>query len=116
MDGYAGTMVYADLSAGTVTIKPTPPIWTSSSRISCPQRVKSVLTGNRLKPVTAAAEVEVNKASIKDKFRVAAPGIMNKAVPIAINTISPETNWKATGTWREFGELARAPIRIKRCL
>ena len=25
MDGYAGNMVYADLSAGTVTIKPTPP-------------------------------------------------------------------------------------------
>ncbi|MCX6689261.1 MAG: hypothetical protein NTZ39_06190 [Methanoregula sp.] len=25
MDGYAGKMVFADLSAGTVTIKPTPP-------------------------------------------------------------------------------------------
>ena len=25
MDGYAGKMVYADLSAGKVTIKPTPP-------------------------------------------------------------------------------------------
>jgi aldehyde:ferredoxin oxidoreductase len=25
MDGYAGNIVYADLSAGTVTIRPTPP-------------------------------------------------------------------------------------------
>ena len=25
MDGYAGKMVYADLSAGKITIKPTPP-------------------------------------------------------------------------------------------
>jgi hypothetical protein len=51
-----------------------------------------VLTGKRLRPVTAAAEVEVNKASMIDNFLVAAPGINNKPVPMEINTISPITN------------------------
>ena len=78
--------------------------------------VKSVLIGNRLKPVTAAAEVEVKKASINDNCRVLAPGINNRAVPMAINTPNPITSCKATGNWRELADPAPLLNRIRRCL
>jgi hypothetical protein len=77
--------------------------------------VKSVLIGKRLNPVTAAADVEVNRASMKESVRVAVPGINNRAVPMAINTIKPTTSCKATGNWRERPNLATPLNRITRC-
>jgi hypothetical protein len=77
--------------------------------------VKSVLIGKRLRPVTAAAEVDVKKDSMKVRFRVAVPGINNRAVPMAINAINPMTNCKATGNWRERPNLATPLYRITRC-
>jgi len=72
--------------------------------------------GRRLNPVTAEAEVEVKKASMKDSFRVAAPGINNKVVPIAINTSNPVTSCMATGNWWGFSDLTPPRILILRCL
>ena len=72
-----------------------------------------MLIGKRLKPVTADAEVEVKKASIKDSFRVL-PGIINKAVPTAINTIKPITNCRATGTG-VYAVVEASRKRIMRC-
>jgi hypothetical protein len=77
--------------------------------------VRSVLIGKRLKPVTAEAEVEVKKASIKDSLLVPVPGSINKTVPKAINTIKPNTSCKEMGNWRERMDLASLLKRIMRC-
>jgi aldehyde:ferredoxin oxidoreductase len=86
MDGYAGKMVYADLSAGTVTIKPTPP------------ELKKQYLGGRgfgIRLLTDMVDPKIEPLSDKNVLVFAAGPLTGTGIPpgsrYEVSTISPLT-------------------------
>ena len=83
-----------------VTRKPRPPTCINSRMTHWPNRVKSVLVDRTARPVTAAAEVAVNSASMKVMGRVVIPGSSSNTVPRPISAANAATSRIGTGTRR----------------
>ncbi len=86
MDGYAGNMVYADLSAGTVTIKPTPP------------ELKKEYLGGRgfgIRLLTDMVDPKIDPLSDKNVLIYAAGPLTGTGIPLGsrfeVSTIAPLT-------------------------
>jgi aldehyde:ferredoxin oxidoreductase len=86
MDGYAGKMVYADLSAGTVTIKPTPP------------ELKKMYIGGRgfgIRLLTDMVDPKIDPLGEKNVLVYAAGPLTGTGIPLGsryeVSTISPLT-------------------------
>ena len=86
MDGYAGNMVYADLSAGTVTIKPTPP------------ELKKSYIGGRgfgIRLMTDMVDPGIDPLSEKNVLIYAAGPLTGTGIPLGsrfeVSTIAPLT-------------------------
>ena len=86
MDGYAGNMVYADLSAGKVTIKPTP------------QELKKLYLGGRgfgIRLLTDMVDPKIDPLSDKNVVVYAAGPLTGTGIPLGsryeVSTISPLT-------------------------
>ncbi|WP_281034199.1 aldehyde ferredoxin oxidoreductase family protein [Methanoplanus limicola] len=86
MDGYAGKMVYADLSAGTVTIKPTPP------------ELKQQYIGGRgfgIRLLTDMVDPKIDPLSEENVLVFAAGPLTGTGIPLGsryeVSTISPLT-------------------------
>ena len=86
MDGYAGKMVYADLSAGSVTIKPTPP------------ELKKEYIGGRgfgIRVLTDIADPQIDPLSDRNVVVFAAGPLTGTGIPLGsryeVSTISPLT-------------------------
>ena len=86
MDGYAGKMVYADLSAGTITIKPTPP------------ELKKMYIGGRgfgIRLLTDLVDPKVDPLDEKNVLVYAAGPLTGTGIPLGsryeVSTISPLT-------------------------
>ncbi len=92
MDGYAGNMVYADLSAGKVTIKPTPP------------ELKKSYIGGRgfgIRLLTDMVDPEIEPLSEKNVLIYAAGPLTGTGIPLGsryeVSTISPLTGTAVSG-------------------
>jgi len=86
MDGYAGNMVYADLSAGKVTIKPTPP------------ELKKQYLGGRgfgIRLLTDMVDPKIDPLSDKNALVFAAGPLTGTGIPLGsryeVSTIAPLT-------------------------
>ena len=86
MDGYAGNIVYADLSAGTVTIRPTPP------------ELKKMYVGGRgfgIRLLTDMVDPKIDPLSEKNVVVYAAGPLTGTGIPLGsryeVSTISPLT-------------------------
>jgi aldehyde:ferredoxin oxidoreductase len=86
MDGYAGNMVYADLSAGKVTIKPTPP------------ELKKLYHGGRgfgIRLLTDLVDPKIDPLSDRNVVVFAAGPLTGTGIPLGsryeVSTISPLT-------------------------
>jgi aldehyde:ferredoxin oxidoreductase len=86
MDGYAGNIAYADLSAGTVTIKPTPP------------ELKKLYLGGRgfgIRLLTDMVDPKIDPLSEKNVVVYAAGPLTGTGIPLGsryeVSTISPLT-------------------------
>jgi aldehyde:ferredoxin oxidoreductase len=86
MDGYAGNMVYADLSAGKVTIKPTPP------------ELKKQYIGGRgfgIRLLTDMVDPKIDPLSDKNALVFAAGPLTGTGIPLGsryeVSTIAPLT-------------------------
>ena len=86
MDGYAGKMVYADLSAGTVTIKPTPP------------KLKKEYIGGRgfgIRLLTDMVDPKIDPLGDENVIVYAAGPLTGTGIPLGsryeVSTISPLT-------------------------
>jgi len=86
MDGYAGNMVYADLSAGKVTIKPTPP------------ELKKLYLGGRgfgIRILTDMVDPKIDPLSEKNVVVYAAGPLTGTGIPLGsryeVSTIAPLT-------------------------
>jgi aldehyde:ferredoxin oxidoreductase len=86
MDGYAGNMVYADLSAGKVTIKPTPP------------ELKKQYLGGRgfgIRLLTDMVDPKIDPLSDKNVIVYAAGPLTGTGIPLGsryeVSTIAPLT-------------------------
>ena len=86
MDGYAGNMVYADLSAGTVTIKPTPP------------KLKKEYIGGRgfgIRLLTDMVDPKIDPLGERNILVFAAGPLTGTGIPLGsryeVSTISPLT-------------------------
>ena len=86
MDGYAGNMVYADLSAGKVTIKPTPP------------ELKKLYLGGRgfgIRLLTDMVDPKIDPLGEKNVLVYAAGPLTGTGIPLGsryeVSTISPLT-------------------------
>jgi hypothetical protein len=60
---------------------PSPPIWISIRIIICPGTVKASPVVTTVNPVTQTADVDVKRASIKDKSPECITGIISKSDP-----------------------------------
>jgi aldehyde:ferredoxin oxidoreductase len=92
MDGYAGKMVYADLSAGTVTIKPTPP------------ELKQQYIGGRgfgIRLLTDMVDPKVDPLGEKNILVFAAGPLTGTGIPLGsryeVSTISPLSGTAMSG-------------------
>lgn len=92
MDGYAGNMVYADLSAGKVTIKPTPP------------ELKKSYIGGRgfgIRLLTDMVDPKIEPLSEKNIVVFAAGPLTGTGIPLGsryeVSTISPLTGTAMSG-------------------
>ncbi|HKM42143.1 MAG TPA: aldehyde ferredoxin oxidoreductase family protein [Methanocorpusculum sp.] len=86
MDGYAGNMVYADLSTGTITIKPTPP------------ELKKGYLGGRgfgIRLLTDMVDPKIDPLSDKNVLIYAAGPLTGTGIPLGsrfeVSTIAPLT-------------------------
>ncbi|HZK30466.1 MAG TPA: aldehyde ferredoxin oxidoreductase N-terminal domain-containing protein, partial [Methanoregula sp.] len=86
MDGYAGNIVYADLSAGTVTIRPTPP------------ELKKMYIGGRgfgIRLLTDMVDPKIDPLGEKNVVVYAAGPLTGTGIPLGsryeVSTISPLT-------------------------
>src|SRR5512136_552192 len=86
MDGYAGKVVYTDLSAGTVTIKPTPP------------ELKKEYIGGRgfgIRLLTDRVDPKIDPLSDENIVVYAAGPLTGTGIPLGsryeVSTISPLT-------------------------
>ena len=86
MDGYAGNMVYADLAAGKVTIKPTPP------------ELKKQYLGGRgfgIRLLTDAVDPKIDPLSDKNIVVFASGPLTGTGIPLGsryeVSTLSPLT-------------------------
>ena len=86
MDGYAGNMVYADLSTGTITIKPTPP------------ELKKEYLGGRgfgIRLLTDMVDPKIDPLSDKNVLIYAAGPLTGTGIPLGsrfeVSTIAPLT-------------------------
>jgi aldehyde:ferredoxin oxidoreductase len=86
MDGYAGNIVYADLSAGTVTIRPTPP------------ELKKMYIGGRgfgIRLLTDIVDPKIDPLSDKNALVFAAGPLTGTGIPLGsryeVSTIAPLT-------------------------
>ena len=86
MDGYAGNIVYADLSAGTVTIRPTPP------------ELKKMYIGGRgfgIRLLTDLVDPKIDPLGEKNVVVYAAGPLTGTGIPLGsryeVSTISPLT-------------------------
>lgn len=81
---------------------PNPPIWNKHINTICPKivRFEHISIGDN--PVTQTADVETNKASIKDKSLVVEIGRSKRIVPKIISEKKPKAKSSEDGTFLSF--------------
>lgn len=92
MDGYAGNMVYVDLSTGTITIKPTPP------------ELKKSYIGGRgfgIRLLTDMVDPKIDPLSDKNILVFAAGPVTGTGIPLGsryeVSAVSPLTGTAMSG-------------------
>ena len=82
----------------TMTTNPRPPNCINNKMTHWPKRVNAVLVVTTDRPVTAAADVDVKRASIKPMCCVVMPGSSSSPVPTPISVASATRRRSGIGT------------------